>query len=116
MESTNNCNTHNDVNEVDDENHNLSSGRGRDFQEATQVVIKRNPPTNYKKNAIVKVATWNVRSFNTENRLENAVIEMKRNDIAVMGICETHWEGDPICDFIYEGHRVLGSGGNMKRH
>ena len=116
MESTTNCNTPNDVEEVDGRNHNLSSGRGRGNQEATQVVIKRNPPSNSKKNAIKKIGTWNVRSFNTENRLENAVMEMKRNDIAVMGICETHWEDDPTCDFVYDGHRVLGSGGDMKRH
>ena len=43
-------------------------------------------------------------------------MEMKRNDIAIMGICETHWKGDPIIDFMYDGHRVLGSGGNLKRH
>ena len=116
MESTNNCNTHNDVNEADGANHSLSSGRGRGNQEATQVVTKRNPPNYNKKNAIVKIATWNVRSFNVEGRLENAVMEMKRNNIAVMGICETHWEGDPLCDFVYDGHRVVGSGGELKRH
>ena len=41
---------------------------------------------------------------------------MKRNNIAIMGISETHWEGEPLIDFIHDGHRVLGSGGGMKRH
>ena len=60
MESTTNCNTPNDVEEVDGINHNLSSGRGRGNQEATQVVIKQNPPNKDKKSAITKIATWNV--------------------------------------------------------
>ena len=64
----------------------------------------------------MKIATWNVQSLNTEGWLENAVIEMKRNTIAIMGISETHWEGDPIIDFVYDCHRVVGSGGDMKRH
>ena len=41
---------------------------------------------------------------------------MKRNDIVIVGICETHRKGDPIIDFVYDGHRVLGSGGDLKRH
>ena len=104
--------THNNVNGVDESisDHNPSFGRGG--TEAAQVVIKRNPPN--KKQGLMNIATWNVRSFNVEGRLENTIREMQRNDIAIMGICETHWEG--CHDFTTDGFRVVGSGGNMKRH
>ena len=89
MESTNQSITHNDVEGVDANPHlhNVSSGRSI---EVTQVVIKRNPQ---KKSGLMKIGSWNVRTFNKEGRLENLLREMKRNEITIMGICETHWEG-----------------------
>ena len=108
----NHSSTHNDVNEVEEGsgNHNLSSGRGG--TEAAQVVIKRNPPN--KKQGLMNIATWNVRSFNVEGKLENTIREMNRSNTVIMGICETHWEG--CHDFNTNGYRVIGSGGSMKRN
>ena len=110
MESTHQSIIHNDVEGVDANSnlHNVSSGRS---VEVTQVVIKRNPP---KKSGMIKIGSWNVRTFNEEGRLENALREMKRNSITVLGICETHWEG-PM-DFKSGEYRIIGSGGDMKRH
>ena len=62
----------------------------------------------------MKIGSWNVRTFNVEGRLENTIREMKRNNISVLGICETHWEG-PI-DFKCGEYRIIGSSGDMKRH
>ena len=39
---------------------------------------------------------------------------MKRNEITIMGICETHWEGST--DFVSDQYRIIGSGGDMKRN
>ena len=111
MESTQQSMIHNDVEEVDANLnlHNVSSGRSL---EVAQVVIKRNPPP--KKSGMMKIGSWNVRTFNVHGRLENTIREMKRNSISVLGICETHWEG-PI-DFKCGEYRIIGSGGDMKRH
>ena len=110
MESTQQSMIHNDVEEVDANLnlHNVSSGRSL---EVAQVVIKRNPP---KKSGMMKIGSWNVRTFNVEGRLENTIREMKRNNISVLGICETHWEG-PI-DFKCGQYRIVGSDVDMKRH
>ena len=62
----------------------------------------------------MNIATWNVRFFNLEGRLENTILEMQRSNILIMGICETHWEG--CNDFTTNGYRVIGSGGKMKRN
>ena len=90
MESTNQSITHNDVEGVDANPtlHNVSSGRSI---EVTQVVSKRNPP---KKSGLMKIGSWNVRTFNKEEegRLQNLLREMEKNNITLMGICETHWE------------------------
>ena len=61
----------------------------------------------------MKIGSWNVRTFNEEGRLENAMQEMKRNSISVLGICETHWE-EPK-DFKCGEHRIIGCGSDMKR-
>ena len=110
MESTNQSITHNDVEGVDANPHlhNVSSGRSI---EVTQVVIKRNPQ---KKSGLMKIGSWNVRTFNKEGRLENLLREMKRNEITIMGICEIHWEGST--DFVSDQYRIIGSGGDMKRN
>ena len=111
----NNKATDNDVKEIVRESTkfcNVSSSRSSDCHEAAQFVIKRNPPD--KRAGMMKVGTWTVRSFNTEGRLENTLIEMKRSKIAIMGICETHWK--ECCDFVTDGYRVIGSGGAMKRN
>ena len=79
MESKNQSTIHNDVEGIDANLnlHNVSSGRSIDV---TQVVIKRNPP---KKIGMMKIGSWNVRTFNLEDRLENALREMKQNNITI---------------------------------
>jgi exonuclease III len=40
-----------------------------------------------------RIATWNVRSLFAAGKLHNAVQEMKRLKIDIMGVCETRWPG-----------------------
>lgn len=38
-----------------------------------------------------KIGTWNVRTLHTAGKLANAVKEMKRLQVDIMGISETRW-------------------------
>ena len=75
---------------------------------ATQIVSQRNP---LKKQSTF-VGTWNVRSFNTEGKLENTIREMKKMHLSVLGVSETHWIGDD--DFDVDNYRVISAGGKER--
>ena len=62
---------------------------GRDSCEATQVVIHRNPhAVNLKE--YTRFGTWNVRTMNLDWKLENLRREMRRYNVEIMGLSETH--------------------------
>ena len=62
----------------------------------------------------MKVTTWNVRSLNVEGKLENVILEMKRSNIDLLGVSETHWE--KCDDFVNDGYRIIAPGGKKKRN
>ena len=82
---------------------------GRSSMVATQIVNQRNPP---QKRLNTLLGTWNVRSFNIEGKLENAIKEMKNMNLAVLGVSETHWMGND--DFCVDKYRVISTGATSK--
>lgn len=44
-------------------------------------------------NKICRVATWNVKSLYQAGKLDNAIKEMRRLDVSIMGISEVRWKG-----------------------
>lgn len=67
---------------------------------ASQVVSKRNPcdneetktKTNQDRNDnVLKIGTWNVRSMYEPGRMHNAIREMQRLNIDILGISDTRW-------------------------
>ena len=81
---------------------NAALGRGRN--RASQVVIQRNPC--YK---MMRIATWNVRTMNKPEKLENIKHEMKRLNIDIMGLSEVRWKESG--DYTDGDTRVIYSGG-----
>ena len=75
--------------------------RGRN--RASQVVIERNP--FYK----MRIGTWNVRTMNKPEKLENIKHEMKRLNIDIMGLSEVRWKESG--DYTDGDTRVIYSGG-----
>ena len=77
-------------------------GRGRN--RASQVVIQRNPC--YER---MRIGTWNVRTMNKPEKLENIKHEMKRLNIDIMGLSEVRWKESG--DYTDGDTRVIYSGG-----
>lgn len=55
------------------------------------------------------IGTWNGRSLFAAERLDNAILEMKRMEIDILGITETRWPNSGICrkngeTFYYSGN------------
>ena len=99
-------NTDNDVNESTQS----TTGRvafGRRGNKASSVVIQRNPCKEK-----INIGTWNVRTMLRPGKLANAIREMKRTELDILGLSEVRWkEGG---DFMSEGIRVIhteGKGG-----
>ena len=83
-------------------NGNVALGRGR--SRASQVVIQQNPC--YKK---IRVGTWNVRTMNKPEKLENIKHEMNRLNIDIMGLSEVRWKESG--DYTDGEIRIIYSGG-----
>ena len=64
---------------------------------------------NTKKKGIVRVGTWNVRSLNGVGRLENLKREMRRLNLAIVGISEVRWNEEN--DFWSEDFRIINTKG-----
>ena len=66
-----------------------------------------------KKQTILKIGTWNVRTMNVKGKLENVKEEMRRYKLNVLGVTEVRWldEGD----FESDKYRVIYSGGEERQ-
>ena len=40
-----------------------------------------------------RIATWNIRSMYQSGKMDNIIMEMKRLNIDIMGVCEVRWTG-----------------------
>ena len=40
-----------------------------------------------------RIATWNIRSMYQSGKMDNIIMEMKRLNISIMGVCEVWWIG-----------------------
>lgn len=93
------------------------SGR-RSEHGASQVVIKRNPRTETDALKIdvaqIKIGTWNVRTMYQAGKTHNAIKEMKRLKIGIMGISEMRWPGSGEC--MVDNYRVYYSGKETNKH
>lgn len=104
------------------------SGRGGLSQidsRASQVVSQRNPCESKrpymseKKNidrlpANMKIGTWNVRSLFEAGKTHNAIQEMKRLKISILGISEMRWPNYGKCSI--DGHHIYYSGEDSSNH
>jgi len=89
-------------------------GNGGD--EAFQDNLKRNPQKGEIKlfTNQIKIGTWNVRPMNRAGKLENLKIEMERENIDILGLCETRWK--EVGDFQNGETRIIYSGGKEHRN
>lgn len=94
-----------DINEELTTDHGSRNPRsGRRGKRASQVIIKQNPSKT-----TVKIGTWNVRTLLKIGKLEEVKDQMRKNEIDILGLCETRWEGNG--DFYSDEFRVIYSGG-----
>lgn len=70
----------------------------------TKTKTTKTRPTTEK----LKIGTWNVRSMKICGKLENLKLEMKRNEVDILGISETRWENNN--DIWSNDYRILNSG------
>lgn len=61
----------------------------------------------------MKIATWNVRTMNKEEKVENLVREMKKNKIELMGLGEVRWIGEG--ELIVDEYKIVYKGGEKKK-
>ncbi|KAI5715577.1 hypothetical protein M8J77_018806 [Diaphorina citri] len=84
-------------------------GPHSDFREAPDLdEAPCNKMLRAKKQNILKIATWNVRSLGVVGKLENLLIEMKRLSLEIVGISEVRWKNQG--DYWNEGYRIIHSG------
>ena len=57
----------------------------------------------------IRVGTWNVRTMNAMEKLENVKEEMWRNRLSIMGASEVRWKDGG--DFVSDGYRVMYASG-----
>lgn len=88
------------------------SGKGRDHR-ASQVVIQRNP-CKLKNQQTLKIGTWNVKSLYESGKTHNAIKEMRRLQVDILGICEMRWPGSGERNM--EHHKIYYTGNTGKRH
>ncbi|KAI5738445.1 hypothetical protein M8J77_007179 [Diaphorina citri] len=60
----------------------------------------------------MKVGTWNVRTMNREEKLENLRREMEKHNIDIMGISEVRWKGEG--ELTSGDHKMIYKGGAKK--
>lgn len=68
-------------------------------REASQVVSKRKPlgENSRTRRSCMRVATWNVKSLFAAGKLDNAIKEMKRMKIDLLGMSEVRWPESGTC-------------------
>lgn len=85
---------------------------------APLVVIQRNPckfrTPKKVKGKTFKICTWNVRTLFEAGKAHNAIREMQRLSIDIMGISEMRWPGTGQCQV--EEHTIYYSGNNENKH
>lgn len=99
-------------------------GRGSyNSYKASQVVNMRNPCKKKKLNdnqsikvskKPIKLFTWKVRTMFQAGKINNAIAEMDRLEIDIMGISEMRWPGNGQCSI--ENHKVYYSGNEENQH
>uniref|UniRef100_A0A8D9ASD9 Craniofacial development protein 2 n=1 Tax=Cacopsylla melanoneura TaxID=428564 RepID=A0A8D9ASD9_9HEMI len=62
----------------------------------------------------IKIGTWNVRTLNQDGKTHNAIQEMTRMKIDILGISEMRWLGSGSC--VMDDHTVLYSGTSSGIH
>uniref|UniRef100_A0A8D8SH15 Craniofacial development protein 2 n=1 Tax=Cacopsylla melanoneura TaxID=428564 RepID=A0A8D8SH15_9HEMI len=62
----------------------------------------------------LKICTWNVKTMSKEGKIENAIQEMKRMHIEIMGISEMRWPNSG--EMQVENHKIYYSGKNDGVH
>ena len=40
-----------------------------------------------------RISTWNIRSIYQSGKMDNIIMEMKRLNISIMGVCKVRWTG-----------------------
>lgn len=73
--------------------------------------------TDYSKTSTeekIKIATWNVQTLSQHGKFHNAIKEMKRMNIDILGVSEIRWP--QYGDVYVEDHRVLYSGKTNDKH
>ena len=93
----------NDVNGTAGNGHSVASGRGG--KRASQVVIMRNPLCE-----TLRTGTWNVRTMLRPEKIENIKVEMKKQRLNILGLCEIRWKGQG--DIMSDEVRLIYSGGD----
>lgn len=118
MKVRNNDKPLNNVNEINERVGDVAFGSGELRCEraaesaASKVVNMRNPRE-------MRIGTWNVRTMGQKaaekkEKMENAVREMKRCRLNVLGLCEVKWKTSGDCYF--EGYRFINVGGGAGRN
>ncbi|KAI5695124.1 hypothetical protein M8J75_011321 [Diaphorina citri] len=70
----------------------------------------------------MRIGTWNVRTMNKQEKLENIKREMEKCKLSILGMSEMRWEGEGETEYdeykiVYKGgeHKVRGVGFMYKR-
>lgn len=80
-----------------------------DFREVPDLdEVPCNNILNAKKQNVLKIGTWNVRSLGVVGKLENLIIEMKKLDLEIVGMSEVRWKNQS--DYWNDGYRIIHSG------
>ena len=69
--------------------------------------------TSRQRNKQMKLGAWNVRMMYSKGKLHNALEEMKRNNLNVLGVSEVRWKEEG--DFDSGDYRVIFSGEKKAR-
>uniref|UniRef100_A0A8D8X5H0 Craniofacial development protein 2 n=1 Tax=Cacopsylla melanoneura TaxID=428564 RepID=A0A8D8X5H0_9HEMI len=81
-------------------------GPQSDFREAPD--LDRGPQKDKKKQNILKIGTWNVRSLIRPGKTENLILEMERLNMDIVGISEIKLRDQR--DYWQNNHRIIYSG------
>ncbi|XP_008476273.1 craniofacial development protein 2-like [Diaphorina citri] len=76
--------------------------------------VLSNVKTAILKQVNMRIATWNVKTLNAAGKTDNAIKEMKRMNIDILGISEMRWPDTGEVDL--EGHRAFYSGRADGKH
>lgn len=85
---------------------------GRSLNGAGVRRISRSATMDIKSN--FKIGTWNLRSLYEAGKTHNAILEMKRLDIQILGVSEMRWPNSGKCNI--EDHTVYYSGEDSNLH